>query len=273
MTIATAAADETRTCETTGLRLWRSQSQSAYRVAATSYGPLNPLVRDGEWAPNDVMAWGRWDSAPGRTIYASLTRQGAYLEALSHYGESPTLAKMPMSSAFPEDHATNPKSVMDQIKDEIAADWGGWGPGKVTAGWRTSRSVYTLQLPADGWFIDIAHSDSIAALRKVDGPLDGPLATTRPDLSNLTGPVRPWTIALATKLRGLVLDDGTLPHGIKYLSTHGAEHPCIAYWMRAMDDGKELSSEPIREISTVPIHCYDDPDYKKALGQLSLTSF
>ena len=61
-----------------GLRLVASPSSVVYRVAKSSYGPLNPPVRD----DSKRRAWNRWDT-PGRTIYASDSATTAYIESLA----------------------------------------------------------------------------------------------------------------------------------------------------------------------------------------------
>lgn len=42
------------------------------------------------------------------------------------------------------------------------------------------------------------------------------------------------------------LEDGSLPHGVKYPSKHGADWSCWATWLREVDDGKDIAAEPTK---------------------------
>lgn len=55
---------------------------------------------------------------------------------------------------------------------------------------------------------------------------------------------------IATWIREQVLDDGSLPLGIRFESKHGGGH-CWAYWLRRRDDGldgDEMASHSVTEI-------------------------
>ncbi len=90
----------------------------------------------------------------------------------------------------------------------------------------------------------------VQALNAALGPLTGVLGmvgpTERITLAHLFGADRALTCRIATALHGLVLDDGSQPHGVSFTSKLGFKEHCWAVWLRALDDGKEVSSEPTR---------------------------
>lgn len=136
---------------------------------------------------------------------------------------------------------------LDDLWKDIIAEWDEVGTMKASwlpRAFREGRKLYTLQFPP-GWWIDITATETITALENLrsqywptaQGPLKEPLT-----LTHLTSEDRALTTAIAEVLRSeIMLDDGTLPLGIKFLSKHG--HPargtgiCWAYWMRDVDSG------------------------------------
>mgnify|MGYP001570501407 CR=1 FL=1 len=237
--------EQHRVCSKTGLAL-TSGPVLAHRIARASYGPLNPPVRHPHAEPavelrDHVGSWGRYDTV-GRTIYAADEPTVAFMEMLAPYRTKVAderRALQPMA-----DHLGIP---LDDLWRDIVTDWD--GAGNMKASWlprqfREGRALYTLSFP-QGWWIEIAASETIAALHELfgghwptaDGGIDGPLT-----LSHLTGDDRVLTTAIASRLReSTELDDGTLPLGVCFTSKHG--HPsggtgrCWAYWMRDSDNG------------------------------------
>lgn len=275
MTAETTAGDRVaRTCERTGLRLVPAAGQKVYRVAQTSFGPLAPLPREADYT--DVLTWARWDTAGGRTIYAAEDALFAYLEVLAYLKPSDGLAQLTMREAFPS--STEPAdrtsgSVLDQITKEWNSRYSGFGPGKNTQRWREARGLYELTLPADGWFIDITHNDTIAALNRSGGPLGGPFhPTDRVTVANLVDENREWTCRVATLLRGVVLDDGSLPHGISFKSKHGVNGTCWAVWLRRVDDGQDPSTELVTVSGMCEVkHISQNLPLRKAAETFGLT--
>ena len=134
-----------------------------------------------------------------------------------------------------------------QISREQQRTFGEFGPGKSPSRWREARSLYTLTLPSTGWFIDICHHDTIAALNRATGPLGGPfLLSERVTLNHLTSEDRAWTCEVATRLREVRLDDGSHALGIRYLSKHGTPGLCWAIWLRKSDTGHPVTDEAVQ---------------------------
>lgn len=232
-------------CSKTGLALM-SGPVFANRIARTSYGPLDPPLRepqtDPSIAPRDhVGNWGRYDTV-GRTIYATDEPVVAFMELLAPYRTKVTGERRALQPLA--DHLGIP---LDDLWRDIVADWD--EVGNMKASWlprqfREGRGLYVLAFPK-GWWIDIAASETIAAVHDLFGsrwPTSGGESDEPLTLSHLTGEDRVLTTAIAGKLReSIELDDGTLPLGIAFTSKHG--HPsggtgrCWAYWMRDLDNG------------------------------------
>ena len=52
----------------------------------------------------------------------------------------------------------------------------------------------------------------------------------------------------AVHTRKVSVRRGSLAHGITYSSKSGVNYTCYAVWLRALDDGKTLRSEPTRVV-------------------------
>lgn len=251
-----------RTCSRTGLALVDSPSTPIFRVATTSYGPLNPRERE---ANVDARAWARWDTV-GRTVYAVDSRRAAFVESTSWARqEKPKAAPVQLSKT-----AAALGVSPEEFAKEIDADWGisnGMNRGWLEAGWREARRMYRLTFEEGVW-VDIAHSDTLMAIsdgmREELYVLGISLGLT---VSEVTSNDRRLTTAIATWLRETVtLDDGTLPVGIRFQSKHGTQNDgagmCWAYWMRQADAGLETT----RVIAdTGETFAADDSSFKYAL--------
>jgi len=66
----TALPEGARVCARTGLVLMPAKGETGWRLAKTSYGPLNPPARPAD-PDADPAAWGRFDIRGGRTSDAS----------------------------------------------------------------------------------------------------------------------------------------------------------------------------------------------------------
>lgn len=189
----------------------------------------------------DPDGWNRYDT-PGSTIYISDTRETAFAELLSSYafklGEHHPLQKdadfMGMS--------------LGEYLQTIKVEWGNhMQPGFVPAHWRDRRGTYQLVHRAKGWWVDVEHPDSIAAISSAIGrQLHQETGLERLTLGVLHGEDRRATTMIATWVRQQVLDDGSRPLGITFQSKHGGGR-CWAYWLRRTDDGlEEKAMRPYR---------------------------
>lgn len=255
-----------RICGKTGLTLVDGPG-TAYRVAKESYGPLNPQERG--FLSGDRSMWYRFDT-PGRTIYAAEDAKTALLEALSW-------ARMTAShDAYLSRTAAFFGESVETIRREVEEQWHANGhmiPGWIPANWRDGRLLYSLQFEAGPW-VDIAHSDTLAAL---NGALGSVLYEVEVDetltLAEVTSGRREVTTILASWIRDQILDDGSYPMGIRFPSKHGAVGTgsgyCWAFWLRRADIG--LMDDPVSTDAGAEIGEHD-PAYTYALERHGIKS-
>ncbi|WP_125610380.1 hypothetical protein [Specibacter cremeus] len=240
---------------------------TAYRVAKESYGPLGPQERGA--FDDDRSGWYRFDT-PGRTIYAAEDARTAFLEALS-WARMTTrhAAYLSKTAKF---FGVDIKTVRAEVED----DWqrnGNMAPGRIPANWRDGRLLYTLDFGAGAW-VDVTHGDTIAVLT---GVLDRELyqldVTESLTLAEITGGRREVTTLLAMWIREQLLDDGSYPLGIRFLSKHDAvgqeRGSCFAFWLRQADVG--LGNDPVTVRDAAPIG-HNDPAYRFALDRHGIQS-
>lgn len=255
------ATAEGKVCGATGLLLVRSRGR-AYRIGKSKYDQLKPPMR-GSGADRDD--WGRWDSPGGSTIYLASSIRGAFGEVLPYLSNG--LPQTPLSDLFDDVDPGDTQTLDRAVAHELPA----LGPCRaVTQGWRLQRNIYVFDLPDDGWFIDIQAAESIAAIN--DWRLGDGAPADRLTVSELTGKHRFDTTTIAGWVRSRVLDDGTLPLGIRYLSKHGTNLVNYAYWPRALDDGKTHLSEPLKLVEQYAVR-KDDHDLSVAAGWSKLKVF
>lgn len=219
--------------------------QKIVRIAKRSYGPMNPQLRDPSVDP-DVSTWGRFDVANHRTIYGASPAEGAYGEALAVFRPAPDLADAALADLFDADDEMDPHGT---VMEAAMGEWNDlvrFVPRFLPAGWRTERLRYEITLPDWGWFIDLEHASSLAA---VGAALAGQLNSLgvrgrHLTVADLRGSNRRLTTEIAAWAWKQVLDDGSLPHGIVYSSKHDSDWRCWAVWLRKVDDGHPLSAEP-----------------------------
>ena len=257
---------ETRICASTGLALV-SSPVLALRTAKTSYGPLDPIVRqDGEGRER----WSRYDTV-GRTVYAADSRLTAYMELLAPYRTEIAEKRRALQPV-----ANFLGKPLDELWNQVVAEWDEAGNMKATwlpRAFREGRGLYSVRFP-DGWWVDVGSIETICALNEVfeDGfPTASGERIEHLTLSHLTSDDRVLTTAIASALRDeLELDDGSLPLGIRFTSSHG--HPsgqsggCWAYWMRATDSG-------LTEPATVDFETaigVDDGDLRAAMAHCKI---
>lgn len=249
-----------RICEQTGLCLVPANGQTVYRIQKSSYGALNPVLREDSATRSE---WGRWDVLNHRTIYAASSREGAYLETLGWADlEEPKVKNVRLDDLFDDEGKTS-------WLDAIDAEWRTQGHmpiGQLPRQWRDERTIYTLQLPRTGWFIRVDHSASIAAVRDTWRAATASAATLT--LTDLLSADRELTTKIADLLHSKILDDGSLAHGLVYPSKHGTDHDCWAIWLRSIDDGNP-DREPTTVLTSAPID-FNDRDLRAASQALKV---
>lgn len=244
-----SVADVRRASDRPQLSLVHCAGRPMYRVAKTAYGPLNPKHRTSDAGEHGRDSWGRFDVFGHRTIYGASPKRGAL-------AESSAPLRLGISG-----------ETLRQVEKEWTGDRGYMAPGQQAANWRHERTLYKLRLPRSGWLVDITAAETIATLNRfadewLGHPLDDGVLTTE----HLLGRDRTLTTAIAGWIWHQVLADGSLPHGISYPSKHGSDWQCVAIWLRAIDDGKDPTSEPTHCVDESAIECHD-PDLRH-VGEL-----
>jgi hypothetical protein len=218
----------------------RAATRVRRRVAKTAYGPLNPPRRPSDG--NDPAGWGRFDTTNGRTVYGAATRECAYAEVLS-YTRRRLGQTDPLAAAAEGLAAVDGATALAEIVDQEWAERGHLPLGHLPRGWREERAIYRLELPSEGWWVLLESPESIAAIERA---LPGQLAACGVadlDVAVLRGANRAATVLMAARVRGLILDDASRPHGIRFSSRH-ATGDCWAFWLRHVDAGSTAASEP-----------------------------
>ncbi|MCU6480183.1 hypothetical protein [Arthrobacter sp. A2-55] len=193
--------------------------------------------------------------------------------------ETPLVAFLEMISAFALPLGASSSLHKDadalglslaEFLDAIAKDWkdqGFYGTGHLPPEWANKRSIYRLQVTGPGWWVDVEHPDSIAAIRNALGPiLHAETGLDHLDTGILRGGSRDVTTRIASWVRASTLDDGSLPLGLRYGSKHGGG--CSwAYWLRRRDDGfgdDRMVADMGNEITP------STKGYREAMGLLNL---
>ncbi|MGU3586715.1 RES domain-containing protein [Rhodococcus sp. C26F] len=180
-----------------------------------------------------------------------------------------------MSDFFDDVAADDELFLHEQIAKELAQR-AGMRKRSVSKGWREDRNIYEFMLPTDGWFVDITASDSIGALdEQLCTALAGRFGIEELHVSHLTADgddARAVTTYLATEVRSLVLDDGSLPHGIVYPSKCGTDLKNYAVWLRRRDDGTDSARQPFDLVASNAINLHVEA-FQSAVKRLRLTAY
>ena len=220
----------TRTCTSTGLSIVAGPA-SGHRVATTTHGPMNPVLRR---SPEPRDDWSRWD-APGRTLYFAETLEIAFRECLAWARMTPTHGKQLGKLAALWSITT------EQVMQEIADDFerlGHMQPGHLPYAWRDSRLKHVISVPESaGPWVDVEAEATLDALSTAVG-IDIRPYTDREEVDRaaIFSNDRNVTTRIAEWLRNATLDDGAEPAGIRFRSRLGDGY-CWAYWMRRADLG------------------------------------
>ncbi len=228
---------EPHTSTTSGLRLIPCRGEVGFRVAKRAYPVASAPLRTADDLRDE---WGRFDTV-GSTLYVAETARSAYTEVLSPLKQANGTVNSLQADA------ESMGMTIEEFLEEIASEWGErnfMGLGAVPAKWRELRAIHQILLPSAGWWVDIEHPDSIAAIN--DG-LAGFLAgqgIPALDTSHLRGANRYVTTMIATLTQSLTVDDGTTPVGIHFGSRHGGAW-CKAIWLHEGLELIPLGPEPI----------------------------
>jgi RES domain-containing protein len=262
--VAGGAADR-YICPKTGLGLVPARGSQGWRIQKSSYGALNPLERPQNGDPSE---WGRWDVAGHRTVYCASPQAAAYAESLGWFQQRLGAASHTLGELFPDSDPDDETAVESAAEKEFQ-ERNHMRPGILPAGWRLERMMYAIQLPATGWMIDVGASATLTVIKTALAHDLAALGVENLTLAEEHNPDRAVTTRISKWLRGRVLFDGSLSHGIQYQSKYGNDWTCWAIWLRKVDDGAPLSSEPTRQIGQIEI-LNNDPDLEQAATILGL---
>ncbi|NWL32089.1 RES domain-containing protein [Paenarthrobacter nitroguajacolicus] len=250
-------------CPTTGLWLLPARRQTSFRVQKSSYPALSAPARSDE---TDRMAWGRYDTI-GTTLYLAQTAECAFSECLAPF-------KRAIGTTDPlQKDADALEMSLEDFYEEVASQWQEKSfmySGTLPRIWRTERQLHIVELPFPGWWIDVEHPETMAAVEAAIPDTLKDLGVAHVDTGLLRSNRREVTTAIADHLRELVLFDGSYAHGIRFGSRHGG-FVNWAVWLRNHDlnvsggDGLVLLQES-------PIH-FNDPDLEAASRRFKLKVF
>lgn len=218
-----------RLCSTTGFALTAADHGSGWRVTKDQYvqtsGITGVLVNDrvGALPPGAPDRRGRYDTV-GRTVYFADTAKTALAEVLQHF-RAEVMAMTNDAAAVGRKVADYRRSLTTEFRDR-----GLPAPGEVSVDWQMANSLYRVDLPGQGWWVDIDHPATLNALSAATHGTFGQLT-----LASVCGDDRALTTQLAQLIRETVLDDGSLPLGISFPSKT-AYGRCWAWWNRRADD-------------------------------------
>ena len=222
-------------CSRTGLSLVRAAGQTGFRVAQDRHGALAVMANKyvgplPDQAPGTAMVErrGRYDTM-GRTVYIADSKRCSYAEVL-------TVFRMKLASVAEtaESVGWDVDEYISQVLEDAKAN-GVDPPWAIPAGWQINRSIHTLSLPSEGWWVLIDHQATLAALQRMTPTVRGTSMGLRLlTAGSIMGENRALTTILAQTIRDQTLEDGSEPLGISYESKtlHGR---CWAFWDRRLD--------------------------------------
>ncbi|HIZ34241.1 MAG TPA: hypothetical protein H9815_00555, partial [Candidatus Ruania gallistercoris] len=202
-------------CSSTGLYLLPARGEVGYRVTKDRYvqsGGVNSARENahiGPLPPDMIDDRNRFDTI-GRTVYFADDPRTAFAEVLQGFRRV-RLALAPDAEAA--------GVTYEEYLEAVAAEAQGNGvdvPWSVSRDWQLHRSIYEVTMPTQGRWVAIDHPATHAALTDA-------LAVEVYQLGYRNGAAlhsgllasddRELTTVVAEHVRGLVLEDGSLPLG------------------------------------------------------------
>jgi hypothetical protein len=168
----------------------------------------------------------------------------------------------PLTDLFDDVSPGDAATLAAQIARELSTH-GAMLYRSISRGWREVRSLYELQLPYSGWFVDITGAESISVLSEQLGSTllaeCGIEQLTLSELTSSSTDLKKLTTGIATWIRGrIVLFDGERPHGIVYPSKWGMTlGDNYAMWLRRADDG--TGTDPLIQLEPSSIGKHTRP--------------
>lgn len=250
-------------CPATGVWLLPARRQTAYRIQKAGYPALSaPLRVDGK----DRLAWGRYDTV-GTTLYLAENAECAFSETLAPF-------KRAIGTVDPlQKDADALGMTLEEFYEEVASQWqekSFMNSGTLPRIWRSERQLHIVELPFPGWWIDVEHPETMAAVEAAIPDTLKDLGISHVDTSLLRSSRRDVTTAIADHLRDLVLFDGSYAPGIKFGSRHGG-YSNWAVWLRN-HDLKLAGDDGLLHLSESPIP-FNDPDLEAASRRFRLKVF
>jgi hypothetical protein len=224
----------------TNLHLIPAGAETAFRVAKDRYGALSAH----RYPPIDGPAphlRGRYETT-GSTLYFANSRECAYGEVLTGFRQERGALAADAEAAGYELSEWVDLVTAQAVAHELDPPWA------VSGDWQMARSIYEVDLPENGWWVRIDHSDTLNALVDQYPHRDiraNPVLT----LGDLEGEDRTLTTLLAQHIRSLLLDDGSKALGIDFPSKTGYGR-CWAFWDRRTDLGLGRGTNDPRQVTS-----------------------
>ena len=160
--------------------------------------------------------------------------------------------------------------TLEEFYEEVASQWqekSFMNSGTLPRTWRTGRQLHIVELPFPGWWIDVEHPETVAAVEVAIPDTLKDLGVAHIDTSLLRSNRREVTTAIADHLRELVLFDGSYPLGIRFGSRHGG-FVNWAVWLRNHDLNLP-GGDGLIHLNKSPIY-FNDPDLEAASRRFRL---
>lgn len=256
-----------RRCSATNLYVVPAAGEHGYRVTKDRgergvlqgypnkwVGPLPPGV--------EADKRGRFDSV-GSTVYFAASPECAFAETLTGFRKEllkiAPLAEL-VGAASAEEYAA--RIVAEAKGNDVDEPWA------ISGEWQMARSIYRVQMPAEGWWVQIDHPDTINALGSQLATLLARAAVHQGPITSaeVEGPNRDLTTLVAEHVRGLVLDTGHEPLGISFRSKtlYGR---CWAFFDRRQDADLPVGVNDPRLLGSTNV---DTPAFQKVAKDLGL---